>query len=73
MGRRTIFFVSDQTGVSAETMGHSLLTQFEEFDFQRVTIPFVDSPERVQEAIRTVNEAAAEALGAGTNTVGSDF
>ncbi|MDH4104992.1 MAG: kinase/pyrophosphorylase, partial [Gammaproteobacteria bacterium] len=29
MNRRTVFFVSDQTGVTAETMGHSLLTQFE--------------------------------------------
>jgi len=29
MARRTVFFVSDQTGVTAETMGHSLLTQFD--------------------------------------------
>ncbi len=29
MDRRTVFFVSDQTGVTAETMGHSLLTQFD--------------------------------------------
>src|SRR5678816_884088 len=57
--KRTVFFLSDRTGITAEMLGNSLLTQFEEFDFQRVTIPFVDSPERVQEAIRTVNEAAA--------------
>jgi predicted metal-dependent phosphoesterase TrpH len=55
----TVFFLSDRTGITAEMLGNSLLTQFEEFDFARVTIPFVDSPERVQEAIRTVNEAAA--------------
>jgi regulator of PEP synthase PpsR (kinase-PPPase family) len=56
--KRTVFFLSDRTGITAEMLGNSLLTQFEEFDFQRVTIPFVDSPERVNEAIRQVNETA---------------
>ncbi|MFO1310937.1 MAG: pyruvate, water dikinase regulatory protein [Burkholderiales bacterium] len=55
-GRRTVFFISDRTGITAEMLGNSLLTQFEDFDFTRITIPFVDSPERVREAIRTVNE-----------------
>lgn len=27
---RTVFFVSDRTGITAETLGHSLLTQFDE-------------------------------------------
>ena len=58
-GKRTVFFLSDRTGITAEMLGNSLLTQFEEFDFQRVTIPFVDSPERVAEAIRQVNDTAA--------------
>jgi regulator of PEP synthase PpsR (kinase-PPPase family) len=57
--RRTVFFLSDRTGITAEMLGNSLLTQFDEFDFQRVTIPFVDSPERVAEAVRQVNETAA--------------
>ena len=56
--RRTVFFVSDGTGITAEMLGASLLTQFEDFSFQRVTIPFVDSPERVGEALRQVNETA---------------
>ena len=34
MSRRTVFFLSDQTGVTAETMGHSLLTQFEGLEFR---------------------------------------
>ena len=57
--RRTVFFISDRTGITAEMLGNSLLTQFEDFEFQRVTIPFVDSPERVTEAVRAVNETAA--------------
>ena len=56
--RRTVFFLSDRTGITAEMLGNSLLTQFEDFDFLRVTIPFVDTPERVAEAIRQVNETA---------------
>ncbi|MFO1396536.1 MAG: pyruvate, water dikinase regulatory protein [Burkholderiales bacterium] len=54
--QRTVFFISDRTGITAEMLGNSLLTQFEDFQFHRVTIPFVDTPERVQEAIRQVNE-----------------
>jgi regulator of PEP synthase PpsR (kinase-PPPase family) len=57
--RRSVFFISDRTGITAEMLGNSLLSQFEEFQFQRHTIPFVDSPERVASAIRQVNEAAA--------------
>jgi len=54
--QRTVFFISDRTGITAEMLGNSLLTQFEDFQFHRVTIPFVDTPERVQEAIRQINE-----------------
>ena len=56
--KRTVFFLSARTGITAELLGNSLLTQFEDFDFLRVTIPFVDTPQRVAEAIRQVNETA---------------
>jgi regulator of PEP synthase PpsR (kinase-PPPase family) len=56
--KRTVFFISDRTGITAEMLGNSLLTQFEDFQFRRVTVPFVDSPEKVDEAIRQVNETA---------------
>jgi len=55
MTRRTIFFVSDQTGVTAETLGHSLLTQFDEGDFQQVTLPFVDTVDKAESAVRQIN------------------
>jgi regulator of PEP synthase PpsR (kinase-PPPase family) len=53
--RRTVFFVSDRTGITAEMLGNSLLTQFEDFQFVRQTIPFVDSPEKVAAVIEQVN------------------
>jgi regulator of PEP synthase PpsR (kinase-PPPase family) len=54
--RRTVFFVSDRTGITAEMLGNSLLVQFDQFQFNRITMPFVDSPEKVDEAIRRINE-----------------
>jgi regulator of PEP synthase PpsR (kinase-PPPase family) len=56
--RRTVFFLSDRTGITAEMLGSSLLTQFEDFTFHRVTIPFVDSLDKVAEAVRQVNATA---------------
>lgn len=44
--KRTVFFISDQTGITAETLGHSLLTQFEDIEFEQIIIPFVDTPEK---------------------------
>ncbi|HKZ72888.1 MAG TPA: pyruvate, water dikinase regulatory protein [Steroidobacteraceae bacterium] len=60
MSRRTVFFVSDQTGVTAETMGHSLLTQFEGLEFRPVTLPFVSSVDKAEETVKRINRAAAE-------------
>ena len=60
--RRTVFFISDRTGITAEMLGNSLLTQFESLQFHRVTIPFVDSMEKVADAVRQVN-ATAQAEG----------
>jgi [pyruvate, water dikinase]-phosphate phosphotransferase / [pyruvate, water dikinase] kinase len=56
--RRTAFFVSDRTGITAEMLGHSLLTQFESVRFQEVTLPFVDSVAKAREAVRQINERA---------------
>jgi regulator of PEP synthase PpsR (kinase-PPPase family) len=60
MARRTVFFVSDQTGVTAETMGHSLLTQFDGLEFRQVTLPFISSADKAEEAVRKINATAAE-------------
>lgn len=43
---RTVFYVSDGTGITAETFGHSLLAQFESLRFRQVRLPFVDSLEK---------------------------
>jgi len=58
MNRRTVFFVSDQTGVTAETMGHSLLTQFDGLEFRQVTLPFISTVDKAEEAVRKINATA---------------
>jgi regulator of PEP synthase PpsR (kinase-PPPase family) len=57
--RRTVFFISDHSGVTAETMGLSLLSQFDVQSFQLVTLPFVDTLQRAQEALLKIDAAAA--------------
>jgi [pyruvate, water dikinase]-phosphate phosphotransferase / [pyruvate, water dikinase] kinase len=60
VGRRTVFFVSDQTGVTAETMGHTLLTQFEGLQTRAETLPFVSTPDKAREAVARINRAAED-------------
>lgn len=48
--RRTIFYVSDGTGITAETIGHSVLTQFDGIDFDTFRLPFVDDEEKAHGA-----------------------
>ena len=60
MARRTVFFLSDQTGVTAEMLGHSLLTQFDEQEFEKITLPFIDSADKAEAAIRQINAVAVE-------------
>lgn len=57
MAERTVFYLSDQTGVTAETLGHSLLTQFTGHEFRQVTLPFIDSDDKAEEALARINEA----------------
>ena len=53
---RTVFFVSDGTGITAETFGHSVLTQFD-LKFKQIRLPFIDTKDKAYEALRKINEA----------------
>ncbi len=57
MDERTVFFLSDQTGVTAETLGHSLIAQFSAQNFRQITLPFIDTEDKAKEAVRTINSA----------------
>ncbi|HVZ77394.1 MAG TPA: pyruvate, water dikinase regulatory protein [Gemmatimonadaceae bacterium] len=60
--KRTVFFISDSTGITAESLGHSLLSQFEGMTFRQLRIPFVDSVEKARDCVAQIM-AAREADG----------
>jgi regulator of PEP synthase PpsR (kinase-PPPase family) len=55
--RKRVFFVSDRTGLTVEALGSSLLTQFGDLDFLRVTLPFIDTIPKAIQVVAQVNEA----------------
>lgn len=55
---RTVFFVSDGTGITAETFGHAVLTQFN-LRFKQIRLPFIDDIDKTYDALRKINEAFA--------------
>lgn len=56
--KRTAFYVSDGTGITAETLGHSMLSQFGTIEFQQVTLPYVQTDEKTHEAVARINQEA---------------
>jgi regulator of PEP synthase PpsR (kinase-PPPase family) len=56
--RRTVFYLSDRTGITAEVLGKTLLTQFPDVEFRKHLIPFIDTPEKARDALREINQFA---------------
>lgn len=52
---RSVYFISDGTGITAETFGHSILTQFNIRVLEH-RLPFIDSVEKAEDAVRTINQ-----------------
>ncbi|MBP6673675.1 MAG: kinase/pyrophosphorylase [Vitreoscilla sp.] len=57
MPTRTVFFVSDGTGITAETFGNSILNQFA-IKPRHVRRPFIDTPEKAHRVVSEINQAA---------------
>lgn len=58
--KRYVFMLSDGTGITAETLGNSLITQFENIPFERLTIPYIDSIEKAEKVVLQINKAYEE-------------
>lgn len=54
--KRNIILLSDGTGITAETLGSSLISQFDGIEFIRTTIPYVDTSDKAQTAVNRINE-----------------
>jgi len=57
---RPVFFISDGTGITAETIGHSLLTQFTQTQFVTDRFPFVDNVARAAEVAAKIRLAGEQ-------------
>jgi regulator of PEP synthase PpsR (kinase-PPPase family) len=57
MHTRTVFFISDGTGITAETFGNAILAQFE-FKPRHVRLPFIDTVDKAHQVVRQVNHTA---------------
>lgn len=57
--KRTVYFLSDRTGITAETLGHSLLTQFDGIEWKQHSVPFLDNIAEVQKIADQINRDAA--------------
>ncbi|SDS31938.1 hypothetical protein SAMN05216198_1684 [Halopseudomonas litoralis] len=56
--KRTAFFISDGTGITAETLGQSLLSQFENIQFSKLLRPYVDTVEKARDMVQQIDAAA---------------
>ena len=56
--KRTAFFVSESTGITAETLGHSLLSQFDTVDFEQIYMPYINTILRAKALTVRMQEAA---------------
>ena len=55
--QRTVFFISDGTAITTQTLGHSLLTQFPDVPFSQVTLPFVGDEAKARDAVANIDQA----------------
>jgi [pyruvate, water dikinase]-phosphate phosphotransferase / [pyruvate, water dikinase] kinase len=57
---RSVFFLSNRTAITAETVGHSLLAQFHGIKFREFTIPYVNSRQKAASVVEQINRAAEQ-------------
>ncbi len=58
--QRTAFFISDGTGITAVALGRSVLAQFKDIEFNRITLPYIDTVAKASLAVAQINSAAAD-------------
>jgi regulator of PEP synthase PpsR (kinase-PPPase family) len=57
---RSVFFISDSTGITVETLGQSLLSHFDHIDFKKWVLSYIDTPEKALEAVEQINQACQQ-------------
>jgi len=58
---RPVFYVSDGTAITTETIGHTVLAQFEGIEYHAKRFPFVDTPEKAARTAALIDAAQKQA------------
>ncbi|ASQ45868.1 posphoenolpyruvate synthetase regulatory kinase/phosphorylase PpsR [Legionella clemsonensis] len=58
--KQHVFMISDGTGITAENLGNSLITQFENIEFEKLTLPYIDSVLKAEAAVQRINSCYEE-------------
>ena len=58
--KRTALFISDGTGITAETLGQSLLAQFDGIEFRYITRPYIDTEDKARALVAEINALEEE-------------
>lgn len=59
---RPVYFVSDGTGITAETLGTTLLTQFDGLEFKKTTLPFINTVDKARSTVEFIDFVASQGL-----------
>lgn len=57
MNKRPVFIISDSTGITAQTLAQSILSQFENVSFTTTVIPYVDTLEKAEHTVERINRS----------------
>ena len=55
-----VFILSDRSGLTAETICHTLLSQFPAIEFHQEALPFIENRDQLEQAIARINRVAAD-------------
>jgi len=56
--KTTAFFLSDGTGITVETLGHTLFSHFDTMEFTRVRHPYLLTLDEVKKVVKEINDAS---------------
>ena len=58
--KQPVYFISDSTGITVESLGASLLAQFQTVNFEITTVRYIDSIEKVDQVCKEINDATQQ-------------
>lgn len=58
--KRYVYIISDGTGLTAESLANSLLTQFEQLEFEKQIVPYIDTIDKADSVLSALKQCTTE-------------